>query len=302
LFEELQACDVERTREVYKACLQLIPHQVFSFGKIWVMAAQFELRQKDLPAARKILGQALGRCGKESLFKRYIHLELQMGEIDRCRILYSKYLEKFPHSCEAWSKFSELERTVGETERARGVYELAIEQPLLDMPETLWKAYIDMEVEEGETKNVRKLYERLLERTGHVKVWISFAQFEAASGGGAEVSRKVFERADAQLKSDQAREERVLLLEAWREMEKTKGDEASLKAVDAKMPKRIKKKRLVTGDGGEELGWEEYYDYAFPDDRTQPQSLKILQMAQKWKESQSEESNKGTKRKASDDP
>lgn len=28
LFEELQAADVERTREVYKACLKIIPHEV----------------------------------------------------------------------------------------------------------------------------------------------------------------------------------------------------------------------------------------------------------------------------------
>lgn len=69
LFEELQAADVERTREVYRACLKVIPHEAFSFAKIWLMAAHFEVRQKDLEAARKILGQAIGRCGKEKIFK-----------------------------------------------------------------------------------------------------------------------------------------------------------------------------------------------------------------------------------------
>jgi crooked neck len=29
-------------------------------------------------------------------------------------------------------------------------------------------------------------------------------------------------------------------------------------------------------------GWEEYFDYIFPDD-AKPQALKILEMAQKWK-------------------
>lgn len=55
---------------------------------------------------------------------------------------------------------------------------MAISQPLLDMPELLWKAYIDFEIEENEFDNVRALYRRLLDRTRHVKVWISFAQFE----------------------------------------------------------------------------------------------------------------------------
>lgn len=40
-----------------------------------------------------------------------------------------------------------------------------------------------------------------------------------------------------------------------------------LAAVEAKVPQRLKKKRMVTGEGGEELGWEEYYDYHFPDDQ-----------------------------------
>ena len=34
LWEELEAEDVERTRQVYKACLNLIPHSVFTFAKV----------------------------------------------------------------------------------------------------------------------------------------------------------------------------------------------------------------------------------------------------------------------------
>lgn len=44
----------------------------------------------------------------------------------------------------------------------------------------LWKAYIDMESGEGQREATRALYERLLERTGHVKVWLSYAAFEAS--------------------------------------------------------------------------------------------------------------------------
>jgi len=59
---------------------------------------------------------------------------------------------------------------LGDAERARAIYELAINQPRLDMPELLWKAYIDFEVGQEQTENARQLYERLLERTSHVKV------------------------------------------------------------------------------------------------------------------------------------
>lgn len=47
------------------------------------------------------------------------------------------------------------------------------------MPEVLWKAYIDSETEEGERERVRDLYERLIQLSGHAKVWISYAMFEA---------------------------------------------------------------------------------------------------------------------------
>ncbi len=44
---------------------------------------------------------------------------------------------------------------IGDVERARAVYELAINQPRLDMPEILWKSYIDFEVEMEETDRAR---------------------------------------------------------------------------------------------------------------------------------------------------
>jgi crooked neck len=43
----------------------------------------------------------------------------------------------------------------------------------------LWKEYIDFEISEGESVNARNLYRRLLQRTSHVKVWISYGKFES---------------------------------------------------------------------------------------------------------------------------
>ena len=171
LFEELQAKDIIQTRNLYKHCLfNVLPNKYFTFGKLWMMAAEFEIRQKDVAAARKILGAGLGLCKKENIFKGYIQLELQLGEVERCRLLYNKYLEAMPHNCIAWKSFAQLEYSVGEVIRTRAIYELAISQPVLDMPEVLWKAFIDFEINEGEGDRVRELYERLLERTSHVKV------------------------------------------------------------------------------------------------------------------------------------
>lgn len=64
----------------------------------------------------------------------------------------------------------------------RAIYELAVDQPSMDMPELVWKSWIDFEYDVEDYERARDLYERLLRRTSHVKVWVSFAQFEANVG------------------------------------------------------------------------------------------------------------------------
>ena len=155
----------------------------------------------------------IASLSQDKLFKSYIEMELQLGNIDRCRTLYQKYIEWSPANAAAWGRcaeawlwefgcgvsgweghdctgvtrvfaatparqgdggrqgrgpmhaaappthltdppthppflphpptlqcrFADLERSLGESERARAVYELAIAQPVLDMPEVLWK-------------------------------------------------------------------------------------------------------------------------------------------------------------------
>ncbi|CAJ0635578.1 6183_t:CDS:2, partial [Entrophospora sp. SA101] len=229
-------------------------------------------------------------CPKDRLFKGYIELELQLREFDRCRTLYYKYLEYNPANCYAWIKFAELEKMLGDYDRCRGIFELAVDQPIIDMPELLWKAYIDFEFSEQEFDKTRQLYERLLEKTGHVKVWISFAQFElyAEEGGNKEVSvekaRKVFERAYNSIKERDLKEERVLLLESWKDFESNHGTEDSLSVVEGKMPKVVKKRRKLDDAEGHTGGvsWEEYFDYIFPDDQTQKPNFKLSATAHAW--------------------
>lgn len=62
LFEELDVQDVDRARLVYDACLSTIPHRKFTFAKIWLLAAQFEIRQRALGRARKILVRGFTQC------------------------------------------------------------------------------------------------------------------------------------------------------------------------------------------------------------------------------------------------
>ncbi|KAJ3313057.1 NineTeen Complex (NTC) component [Blyttiomyces sp. JEL0837] len=272
VWEEKVAKDVERAREIYKKALTLIPHKTFTFAKVWLLYAKFLIRRNDFEGFRKTLGSSIGMCPKEKLFKGYIELEMALREYDRVRKLYEKYLEWNPANCPAWIRYAELERSLFDNDRAR--------------------AYIDFETGEGEWSRARELYERLLQRTEHVKVWIAYANFELINEDNGEdtqdrvpKARSIFNRAYDVLKGKGAKEERVVLLESWKQFERKVGNSASLKAVEAKMPKAVKKRRKVDGIApGAEGAWEEYFDYLFPDDETERPNLKLFQIAHAWKE------------------
>ena len=115
-----------------------------------------------------------------------------------------------------------------------------------------------------------------------IQVWTSFARFEA-DGEGADAAAAVYREGEDYFRDISGKEERAMLLESWQQMEEATGDEARVEEVKKRMPTRIKKKRPLEADDGTPMGWEEYYDYIFPEEQAKAPSLKILEMAQKWK-------------------
>ena len=198
--------------------------------------------------------------------------------------MYEKYLEFAPQNCLTWIKYAELETTLNEFDRTRALYELGVSQEILDKPELLWKSYIDFEISQDCFDKTRALYERLLERTSHVKVLIGFAKFEE-SVSNTEGARDVYNRAYKSTREQQRNEECVLVLEDWLRFEKDlkNNDQKKINEVEKKMPRKIKKKRMLNLDDGTDAGWEEYHDYIFPDDEKASSGLKMLELAHKWK-------------------
>ena len=84
------------------------------------------------------------------------------------------------------------------------------------------------------------------------------------------------------------KEERLLLLQSWRDFERTYGDAASLSAVQSRLPQQLKKRRPVYV-GGEAAGAEEYYDYVFPEESLKSAAAggsRFMEMAKNWKRQQ----------------
>ena len=182
------------------------------------------------------------------------------------------------------------------------------------------------------------MYQRLLARTEHVKVVLAFASFEASVAGDTGRARQLFEQGYAQLKrasgssssssssaagggaeapptgsaaalvdSDalEARQQRALLLEAWRafeqgclEAELRGGGDGSatqplLRAVEARLPRMVRRRRPLWAGGATlppnasgtvpPVSHEEYSDFLFPDDDVKPAHLKLLEAAARWK-------------------
>ncbi|KAJ5459271.1 hypothetical protein N7530_011215 [Penicillium desertorum] len=297
VWEEMETKEMERAGQIYQECLKIIPHKKFTFAKVWLMKAQFEVRQMQLQAARKTLGQAIGMCPKDKLFRGYIEIEQRLFEFARCRTLFEKQIEWNPSNSQSWLQFAALEQTLLDTERTRAIYELAIEQPTLDMPELVWKAYIDFEENACEYERVRQLYERLLQKTDHVKVWLNYARFESTVPAEEEEeeeeeeaklfaeesairARAIFSRADKALKDKDLKEDRYALLNSWKEFEYAAGSPEHIDKIEKQMPRSVKKRRKLQDDQ-----YEEYTDYVFPaDDQSAANLSRLLAKAHQWKQ------------------
>jgi crooked neck len=327
LFEELIMKDVPRARNALKKSLDVVPHSRFTFAKLWIMAAHLEIRQKKLREARMILGRAIGLCPKDKIFRSYIQLELQLGQVDRCRVLYEKYLAFNPANSQAWHKFAELEKFVGEMKRARAIYELGIGQAVLDEPEKLWLHYIDFEIasddieEEDVDDDVEKdsiggaarakaLYERLIARTEgkQARVWIALAKFLAfgSSSFTSKDAREVLEQAERTLKGlgSGGQEGRAQVCEARVDLEKKvlemelEADRSFLDNALERIPKKVE--RISDEDGAIKVEWlfpadvREEAERRANDAEAQKKAatLKMLELAQQRK--RMKESNPGS--------
>lgn len=113
------------------------------------------------------------------------------------------------------------------------------------------------------------------------------------------------------------KEERLMLLESWRDFEEEFGSFANKDRVRKLLPEKVKKRRKITAEDGvrvfscqfcgcfflhrlvipntmslvyqSDAGWEEYYDYIFPEDAANQPNLKLLAMAKMWKKQQQQE-------------
>lgn len=318
LWEEFEQKNVELSREVLSRALLVIPHKLFTSAKLWIHMADFELRNSDggLVSARKTLGRALGLSPKpkSKLYLYYIGLEKKLGEPDRVRKIFEKWLEltlldtSGRNALKVLLDYIAFENELRETQRCISLFRsglvLAENETLsrkLAPVEYLWLEFINFYKEEMQYEAARGIYKELLAKADDVRVWVSYALFESSiltetqlaefeeseeqdfefgiTNTHRKHTRAIFKQAETNFKAKN--EDRVAILEAWKSYEQVNGTEESLKEVEDRFPTMVKRRKLV--DGVE----EEYVEFHFEQDEEKkpavvPGLSKFLQNAKKW--------------------
>ncbi|CXI48699.1 pre-mRNA-splicing factor CLF1, putative [Plasmodium berghei] len=281
VFEELYADNIDRARQVYSNIFKILSKQNFTFKKMYILYANFEIRQMGIDKARAIFNHAIENVKNEKIFQEYCDMELRLGNVKECRTIYSKYVEAFPFNSKAWIAMINFELSLDEIERARQIAEIAIHIDDMKLPELIWKAYIDLEINLQEYENASKLYERLLNITQHYKVYKSYAEFQYVYLDNINKCREILENGIEFCKKNELTNERSILLSFLYEIEKDHGDNEIIEKTLERLPKKVKKKKIIKSNDDEVV--EEFITYVFLDDKTQSQNMKILQKAMEWK-------------------
>lgn len=299
VWEELACEDLQAAIKVYKRCIDRMPkkHRKFSFGKLWMYYAQAEVRNKNIPAARKILGTGLGVLpGKHSLYEKYIELEISLGEFDRVRKIYENWLTRNPTYEPAFLALAELELSLGETHRARSVLEMATSIEELASSTNLWEKLADVLKSEDESSAVRR-FEGYINSKPRLAVWLAYIKMMEDLHAANEAIRRVYERSVNALReeaiaekgnSEQLREEAYDMANRWIYWEENYPDDSNDKEICVARAKRLLPRRVKKVRKGVE-GDEEYWQIVFREEETSVEGVgnKLLEAAKRWKREQS---------------
>jgi len=296
--------EFENTRDIFKRLTKVIPNKNFTFSKVWILFSNFEIRQGNLQQARKILGFSIGSFPKPKTFKHYIELEIKLKEFDRVRKIYEKYIESFPNNTDVWIQYADLEENLNDIDRSRGILEIGVEQLASEKSVgDIWFKYIDLEVEQRRYEDARKLYARYLDTDKNsTLIWIKMALFELTvpreeqlkeyekkieEAGDDDIdfefditdeaksrTRECFEKALTHFKTENLKNERIVILEAFKKFEEVHGDSVTLSKIEKRQPTVVKKTKTL-----EDGATQEYFDFVFPDDK---KMSKFLENAKKW--------------------
>eukprot|EP01135_Chromosphaera_perkinsii_P000985 Nk52_evm11s155 gene=Nk52_evmTU11s155 len=158
--ERYNGMKIERTRDIFEQCLETCEP---AFAKpLYLLYAKFEEEHglsRHAMAVYERATAAVQKSDKFEMFTIYIKRVAETFGLPRTRDIYEKGIEALPdkEAKELCLRYAELERKLGEIDRARGIYSHAsvFANPRVD--EKFWKIWSDFEVKHGNEDTFREM-------------------------------------------------------------------------------------------------------------------------------------------------
>ena len=301
VWTELSCADLSGAIQIYKRCVAIIPHnhRKFSFGNLWLLYAQAEIRRKDIGAARRILGTGIGVLpDNHDLYRAYIELETALGEVERARKLYTTWLTRHPTHSAAFLMLARMEMELGEMKRARYILEVATSVEGLDDAMSIWMSLADLLAKSELKEQAIQSFESHVGKAASGMIWTAYISLLEKLQSPPDLIRRAYERSLRSLKekavsdpskSSQLREEAFEMGQKWLIWETGLQKEdsewyskESLDHVHNLIPQRVQRNSRLEQEVDEaQMGW----DIVFPEENvsTGNASTKLIDAARRWK-------------------
>uniref|UniRef100_A0A915EKA3 Pre-mRNA-splicing factor SYF1 n=1 Tax=Ditylenchus dipsaci TaxID=166011 RepID=A0A915EKA3_9BILA len=184
---------LERARDLFEQCLDKCPPK---FAKnIFLLYAKLEEEHGLSRHAMEIYNRATEAVEKEEMHLIYnIYIKKAMGfyGITKTRPIFASAIERLPEdrSREASLRFAQVERNLGEIDRARAIYAHCAEICDPRVHPQFWETWKEFEVKHGNEDTIREMLrvKRSVQATYNINVNYMSAQMLATMGGKAEMA------------------------------------------------------------------------------------------------------------------
>lgn len=177
---------IERTRELFEQALDGISEKFAK--KVYLLYAAFEEEHGLSRHAMKVYERATAAVPKSErheVWKLYISRTSATSGVTVTRDLYVKAIEALPDKAarEMCMEFADLERKLGEIDRARGVYAHCSQLCDPRTEKTFWKTWNDFELRHGNEDTFREMLRVKRSVAASYNTEVNFAASMAGTAG-----------------------------------------------------------------------------------------------------------------------
>ncbi|KAI1715467.1 pre-mRNA-splicing factor syf1 [Ditylenchus destructor] len=184
---------LERARDLFEQCLEKCPAK---FAKnIYLLYAKLEEDHGLARHAMDIYNRAAEAVEKEEMhliYNIYIKKAMEFYGVTKSRPIFQSAIERLPEdrSREMSMRFAQVERNLGEIDRARAIYAHCAEICDPRVHGQFWETWKDFEVKHGNEDTIREMLrvKRSVQATYNTNVNYMSAQMLATLGGKAEMA------------------------------------------------------------------------------------------------------------------